>query len=114
MNKKILKRLDEISTDGVNEEFKELVEILVPIYNDYAMKIKSEIIFEYDEDVINQVLNGFPPNTIINQVVYGDFNPIKPFFIFDGYENLKSLDWQDVYSLYLTDFGFVEWFLDNE
>ena len=66
-------------------------------------EILRRAFFGYDDDTWHEE-NG--------EKVYGEFNPNRDYFYFNGYGNLVSTDYKD-YSSFLDDY-FVEEIIDNE
>ena len=65
-------------------------EELVDLYNEYADYIRLERINNIEN--INESLAGLKPNDIINMVVYGEYNPVDDYYIFDGYGNIQTIN----------------------
>lgn len=80
-------------------------------WNNFCEEASDANSFIYEMDEINRVLGNEDPQSIINMVFYGDFNPCSPFFRFDGYGKLQSGELEDLADL--EDPAFKEWIADN-
>ena len=83
---------------------------LLSLWNEYRS------INHYDGDIFdmeefNEICGNMEPSDLANRIFYGRFNPNDDYFVFDGYENLKS-------SNYLYDFvdiyGLAQFIYDND
>lgn len=64
---------------------------IITEYNYYVCDvINDEDSQLYDMDELDEVLSYCTPSEVAKKVVYGEFNPSDDWFMFDGYENLKS------------------------
>ena len=68
----------------------------VALYNEFAQDVYMEEWYEMDE--FNDIMRGCSPLDIAYKIFFGDFNPNHNYFTFDGYENLKSADFPDIYA----------------
>ena len=50
----------------------------------------------YDMDEFDELMSNYMPMEIAQRIYFGEFNPNDDYFRFDGYGNLKSLDWQEI------------------
>lgn len=50
----------------------------------------------YDMDSFDEFMSNYTPSEIARMMWFGEFNPNDDYFRFDGYGNLKSLDWQEI------------------
>lgn len=93
-----LKENKQMTEQEFKDKVKEIIEdmdrdTLVSLYNDYADKNNYERINYMDD--INDYLAGLEPREILNKAFYGDFNPSRDYFMFNGYENLESTDYPE-------------------
>ncbi|WP_028124739.1 hypothetical protein [Eremococcus coleocola] len=72
----------DFSQDYANHGFYDFVQDYYDIYSDDYI---------YDMGSFDEMFCGVNPLDIAQRIFYGDFNPNHDYFIFDGYENLKSL-----------------------
>jgi hypothetical protein len=59
----------------------------------YSTNCFDDLLYELDDDNINQIMEGKEPIEIIRMTAYGDFNYAHDYFRFDGYGNLQSLSY---------------------
>ena len=45
----------------------------------------------YEIDMLDEILEGYTPTEIINMIHFGEYNPLDDYFIFDGYNNIKTM-----------------------
>ena len=50
----------------------------------------------YDMDEFDEFMSNYTPSELAQMMWFGDFNPNKDYWRFDGYGNLVSLDWKDI------------------
>lgn len=50
----------------------------------------------YDMDEFDEFMSNYTPSELAQMMWFGDFNPNKGYWRFDGYDNLVSLDWKDI------------------
>lgn len=50
----------------------------------------------YDMDEFDEFMSNYTPMELAQMMWFGDFNPNKDYWRFDGYGNLVSLDWKDI------------------
>ena len=50
----------------------------------------------YDMDEFDEFMSNYTPSELAQMMWFGDFNPNKDYWRFDGYGNLVSLDWEDI------------------
>lgn len=53
----------------------------------------DDMLYELDDNNINEIMEGKEPIEIIRMTAYGDFNYSHDYFRFDGYGNLESLSY---------------------
>lgn len=82
--------IDNFSDDEIIEAYYEYCE-----YNNNH----DSIIYSMDE--FDEVLGYCTPLEIAQKVVYGEFNPSDDWFMFDGYENLKSFKNPNVFDFFV-------------
>jgi hypothetical protein len=59
----------------------------------YANDCFDDLLYELDDNNINEIMEGKEPIEIIRMTAYGDFNYSHDYFRFDGYRNLESLSY---------------------
>jgi hypothetical protein len=59
----------------------------------YSTNCFDDLLYELDDDNINEIMEGKEPIEIIRMTAYGDFNYAHDYFRFDGYGNLQSLSY---------------------
>jgi hypothetical protein len=59
----------------------------------YANNCFDDLLYELDDNNINEIMEGKEPIEIIRMTAYGDFNYANDYFRFDGYGNLQSLNY---------------------
>lgn len=85
MKDRIIEVINDLST---NEQ--------VALYNEFAVDTYNNEWLEMDE--FNNIMSGYSPIDIANKIFYGDFNPNHDYFTFDGYDNLESADFPNIYA----------------
>lgn len=65
---------------------------LVDLHNSYCFDVGDLDSFINDMDELDDVFSDMSPSYFARRVFYGDFNPNHPFFMFNGYGNLVSLE----------------------
>lgn len=53
----------------------------------------DDLLYELEDNTINEIMEGKEPIEIIRMTAYGDFNYSHDYFRFDGYGNLESLSY---------------------
>lgn len=82
---------------------------ILPIWNEYCVEVSNDdYIYENDEYFFRDYFSD--PYQAIQRVYYGTYNITDSYVMFDGYGNVKSLDWvTDV-----IDYGnLAEWYLEH-
>jgi hypothetical protein len=111
---KLLTKLGQWRNDGEWTRFYEMVDELIPVYNEYAYSVRDEIIYYNKDDELNEMLQRLSPSEVLLKVHNGKYSYGDPYVTFDGYANLKSMTEVEVYELYLTDPGFEKWYISDE
>jgi hypothetical protein len=57
----------------------------------YVNNCYDDLLYELDDNNVNEILEGKEPIEIIRMTACGDFNYSHDYFRFDGYGNLESL-----------------------
>ena len=119
--------------ETVNEKLKELFENDEELFNSTIEELDSYNGFlgddrYYEMELLNEFYNGFEPLELLQRVYfgrdddswhtdehgqkhYGEFNPNRDYFTYNGYGNLVSSNYKD-YS-YLLDDYFIENLIEN-
>lgn len=111
---KLLNKLAQWKNDGEWTKFYEMVNNLLPAYNDYAVEVRDEQVYYNNEEWIDEMLRGLTPSEVLGKVYHGKYNGSDPYITFDGYANLKTLTEVEFYELYLTDPDFEKWYVEEE
>ncbi len=61
----------------------------------FANNCFDDMLYELDDNNINEIMEGKEPIEIIRMTAYGDFNYAHDYFRFNGYGNLISLAYLD-------------------
>lgn len=84
----------------------------IGMWNEYCSEQGNEDeIFDNDEDFFANYLPE--PFNAVQRAIYGDYNPMHDFVVFDGYGNLKSLDDYQL-DKYIDDDALAQYISENE
>jgi hypothetical protein len=102
---------NELATQISNMSSGEMFELINTFCID--ANYHDDMVFELQDDVINEMLEGKTPIEIIRLTAYGEFNYTHDYFRFDGYGNLESLPYLD--SNHLPDYldNIIDYIVDN-
>lgn len=102
---------NELATQISNMSSGEMFELINTFCID--ANYQDDMIFELQDDVINEMLEGKSPIEIIRLTAYGEFNYTHDYFRFDGYGNLESLPYLD--SNHLPDYldNIIDYIIEN-
>jgi hypothetical protein len=102
---------NELATQISNMSSGEMFELINTFCID--ANYHDDMVFELQDDVINEILEGKSPIEIIRLTAYGEFNYTHDYFRFDGYGNLESLPYLD--SNHLPDYldNIIDYIVDN-
>ena len=73
---------------------------LITEYNEYCEYCNDMDSIVYSMDEFDEIAASFTPMELASRVVYGEFNPSDDWFMFDGYDNLKSFSDCDVFDFF--------------
>ena len=76
------------------------------------MCYSDDDIYPNDEDFFNMYYSNDPYNAV-QRAVYGDYQPMHDYVMFDGYGNLKSLNTYEL-EKYMSDDEIAEFLDENE
>ena len=82
---------------------------ILPIWNEYCVEVyNNDYIYENDEDFFRE--NFSNSYEVARTICFGDSRFSDSYVMFDGYGNLKSLDWVTD----IIDYGnLAEWYLEH-
>ena len=80
------------------------IEEQVALHNAYAFEDDTgDVIYSMEE--FDEICDCFPPLEIANKIFYGEeFCPAHNYFWFDGYGNLASSDFPEIYLTDIADY----------
>ena len=87
-----MRNYEEIKNDLLNNE-EELLHVIQEV-NCYNGSLPWLAYFDNDEYTINELFNS--PAEVLRSAYFGDYDYNKPYFIFNGYGNIESLDEYDL------------------
>lgn len=112
--KNLEKLLDRVFEHIQIENFDEIIRL----HDYYTERINGCDDYIYNMDDFDDILYGKKPSEIADMIVFGKFNSCDPYFRFNGYGNLESIEYNDTSFIdlqaiaeYITETGNS---LDNE
>ena len=109
-------RYGEIDTQAyIIDTMQEILSIeeMLSYYNDFLDEEGYSDGHIYDMYDFEEITQGLEPLDLASRVYYGDFNPHREFFKFDGYANLLSFDGWEIDRHINNKDEFVLWYAAN-
>ena len=85
-----MNRVEKIVAILANLDLNELIEV----HNDYCYEVNATDNTIYRMDDLDEYLDGYTPSEIAYKIFNGDFKPCDKYFVFDGYNNLLSFNYE--------------------
>jgi hypothetical protein len=90
------------------------VKKLLYVYNEYASDVHGDVIYENDDDNLEEMLQGLDAVDIVNKIYFGDYQKADAYITFDGGGNIKTLHYEEFYNLYIDDSDFISYCNEND
>jgi len=103
---KKLTAIKNLLTDGLADHE------VVDINNRYQDEVNGDT-YIYSMDDFDELMNGKTPSEIANMATYGDYNPFRMWFWFNGYGNIVTSDYPEDCNGYDID-AIAEYAIDND
>ncbi len=94
-------------------KFVEKLQRLFYIYNDYARDNGHDVVYENNDDNVEEMLQGCDAMDIVNKMFFGDYQKADAYISFDGYGNIKTFHYEEFYNIYIDDSDFISYCNEN-
>jgi hypothetical protein len=97
------------------DKFENAVHYIVWQLNDYLVETRQGVYIENNDDEgIEMMLYNDSKVEVLRKCYFGHYHYSDPYITLDAYNNLKTLDYKDVFELYIDDHDFITYCNDND